>query len=351
MRIAKLSHLPLLTILVGFFSVQSFWVAPVIDAAVTNPVGVIQVTALGNSDTLISIPFKQPAVFNGVIASLSADTLTAGGPVSPGWVVNTWANAYYGFIRSGNVEGAYASIESNTANALVLDAAGSLLEDGPDIDASFSIHPYWTLNSLFPDGAGVHASASAASRSSEIFIPAVAEGINNAAAATYYYLDGMWRKVGGDLNVDAGDTILYPDSYFILRNSIAGSTTVTFAGEVVMSDLSLPVVLGDASPQDNPIGLQRPIEMTLTESGLSSAFETGDQILIWNNAVAKQNRLAGDAVVYTWDGAKWIKDGVDVDVGGDAVFTPGLGFIIRKKAGGGFAEIDWDNAPNYANEP
>ena len=342
MRLAKLSHLPLLTILVGFFSVQAFGIE-----AVTNPVGVLQVTALGDSDTLISIPLKQPAVFNGVIGGLTADTLTAQG--SPGWGVDDWAGAYYGFIRSGNVEGAYASIVSNTADTLTLDAGGSLLEDGPAVDDSVSIHPFWTLNSLFPDGAGVHESPSAGSRSTEIFIPAVAEGINNAADATYYYLGGVWRKVGAPLDADFGDAILYPDSYFILRNDIDISTTVTFTGEVVMSGLSLPVILGDTSQQDNPIGLQRPIEMTLNESGLSGSFEAGDELLIWDNAEKKQNRLAGDATVYTWDGAKWIKDGVDVDVGDDSVFTPGLGFIVRKLAGGGLDEIDWSNLPNYGN--
>ena len=342
MRLAKLSHLPLLSILVGFFSVQAFGTE-----AVTNPVGVIQVTALGDSDTLISIPLKQPAVFNGVIGGLTADTLTAEG--SPRWAANEWAGSYYGFIRSGNVEGAYASIVSNTADTLTLDAGGSLLEDGPALADSVSIHPFWTLSSLFPDGAGVHESPSAASRSSEIFIPAIAEGINNAADATYYYLAGVWRKVGAALDADFGDTILYPDSYFILRNGIPSSTTVTFTGEVVMSGLSLPVVLGDTSEQDNPIGLQRPIEMTLNESGLSATFEAGDTLLIWDNADPKQNRLAADAVSYTWDGGKWIKDGVDVDVGDDAVFTPGLGFIVRKAAGGGLDEIDWSNLPNYGN--
>jgi len=356
MRLAKLSHLPILLILVGVFSVQAFGTEAV--EAVTNPVGIIQVTALGDSDTLISIPLKQPAVFNGVIGGLTADTLTAEG--SPGWAANEWAGSYYGFIRSGNVEGAYASIVSNTADTLTLNGGGSppedliekdlgLLEDGPALADSVSIHPFWTLSSLFPDGAGVHESPSAASRSSEIFIPAIAEGINNAADATYYYLAGVWRKVGAALDADFGDTILYPDSYFILRNGIPSSTTVTFTGEVVMSGLSLPVVLGDTSEQDNPIGLQRPIEMTLNESGLSATFEAGDTLLIWDNADPKQNRLAADAGSYTWDGGKWIKDGVDVDVGDDAVFTPGLGFIVRKAAGGGLDEIDWSNLPNYGN--
>ncbi len=343
MRLANLSRMPLLALLAGLTSVNSFGIE-----ATTNPVGVIQVTALGNSDTLISIPLKQPAVFNGVIAEVGATTITAEG--SPGWGADDWASGFYAFVRSGDIEGAYGEITGNSANAITIDVGdGSLLVDGPAVADSFSIHPYLTLDTLFPSGSGVHASASAGSRDSEVFIPAVDIGINNASEATYYFSNDAWRKVGAPLDQDFGSAVLAPDSYFILRNNIAASTVVTFTGEVVMGGLTLPVVLGDSEKQDNPIGLQRPIEMTLNESGLASAFETGDELLIWDNSVAQQNRLSSTATVYSWDGAKWIKDGVDADVGDDPIFTPGLGFIVRKASGGNLEEIDWGNLPNYGN--
>ena len=343
MRLNKLSRLPLLALLVGLTSVNSFGIE-----ATTNPVGVIQVTALGNSDTLVSIPLKQPAVFNGVINQVGASTIKAEG--APGWTIDEWAVGYYAFVRSGSIAGAYGEITGNTADTITIDVGdGSILVDGPSAPDSFSIHPFLTLDTLFPNGSGVHASASPGARTSEIFIPAFDIGINNAAEATYYYHNGGWRQVGSSLSEDFGSTVLAPDSYFILRNSIATSTTVTFTGEVVMGDLTLPICLGDSSKQDNPIGLQRPIEMTLNESGLSSAFGAGDELLIWDNAVAQQNRLASTASVFTWDSVKWIKDGVDADVGNDPVLVPGNGFIVRKAAGGGLAEIDWSNVPNYGN--
>lgn len=344
MRLANLSRLPLLALLVGLSSVNLFGIE-----ATTNPVGVIQVTALGNSDTLISIPLKQPAVFNGVIADVGASTITAEG--APGWGADDWASGFYVFLRSGAVEGAYGEITGNTANAITIDVGddGTLLVDGPAADDSFSIHPYLTLDTLFPSGSGVHASSSAGSRSSEVFIPAVDLGINNASDATYYFSGDAWRKIGSPLDQDFGSTVLAPDSYFILRNNINTSTTVTFTGEVVMGGLTLPIILGDAEKQDNPIGLQRPIEMTLNQSGLSSAFDSGDELLIWDNSVAQQNRLSSQATVYTWDGAKWIKDGVDADVGDDPILTPGLGFIVRKASGGNLEEVDWNNLPNYGN--
>lgn len=343
MRLAKLSRLPLLIAILGSFSINAF----AIDAT-TNPVGVIQVTALGDSDTILSIPLKQPAVFNGVVNSASGATLTAEG--SPGWDVDEWAGTHYGFVRSGAAAGNYAGISSNTANAITFDVE----EDISDLvqGVSFSIHPFWTLDLLFPEGAGVNASTSHAMRDSEIFIPSFGEGINLAADSTYYYYDGSWRKIGGDLSGDFGGTVLLPDSYFVLRNDLT-STTVTFTGEVVMGDLGLPLVFQDSSQQDNLVGLQRPIEMSLDESGLaaSGVFATGDELLVWDNAQAQQNRLAADATVYTWDGAKWVKDGGSEDVGAELVFTPGTGFIIRKATGAEVNEVNWVNNPNYVNQP
>jgi len=339
MRLAKLSRLPLLFTIIGSFAVQAFGIE-----AVTNPVGVIQVTALGDSDTLVSIPLKQPAVFNGVVNSTSGAVLTAEG--SPGWSADEWADTHYAFLRSGSAAGFYAAIAGNAADSLTLDVDD--LNDVAQGD-SFSIHPFWTLDLLFPQGTGVHASTSHANRDSEIFIPAFGEGINLAAEATYYFYDGAWRKIGGDLTGDYGGTTLLPDSYFVLRNDIASDTTVTFTGEVVMGDLGLPLVFTDASEQDNIVGLQRPIEMTLAESGLDAAFVAGDQLLVWDQDTAEQNRLASTATVYTWDGAKWVKDGGTEDAGGDMIFTPGRGFIIRKAVGGEMNEVDWTNSPNYGN--
>lgn len=335
MRLAKLSRLPLLIAVIGSFSLNAFAIE-----ATTNPVGVIQVSALGESDSLVSIPLKQPAVFNGVVASTAANVLTAEG--SPGWTTDEWADSHYGFMRSGTAAGAYAGITANTANSITLDT--DTLDDLVQGD-SFSIHPFWTLDLLFPDGAGVNAASSHADRDSEIFIPSFGEGINLAADATYYYYDGAWKKVGGDLSGDFGGTVLLPDSYFILRNNSASSTTVTFTGEVVMGDLNLPLISSDQTDQDNIVGLQRPIEMTLDESGLGASLASGDQLLVWDLAQAKKNRLAADATVYTWDGAAWSGGTAG---GADEVFSPGVGVLIRRVQGT-LEEVDWSNSPNYGN--
>ena len=344
MRLANLFRTLLPTILFGFVATQTYGVE-----AVTNPVGVIQKTALGDSDTALSIPLKLPAEFNGVVSGAPAgSTVTAAG--SPGWTADEWAGGgYYAFLRSGAAAGNYATITANDADSLTLD-----VEDLIDVvdGNSFSIHPYWTLGLLFPGGDGVNPSTSHVERDSEIFMPDSSSiGINLAAESTFYYYDGAFRRVGAALDSVHDDTILYPDSYFILRNNTSSSTTVTFTGEVVMGDLGLPILFQDDGQQDNIVGLQRPIEMSLDESGLASsgAFEAGDELLVWDDTVAAKNRLASTATVYTWSGAIWQINNAGDDVGSDLVFTPGKGFIIRKADGSEISDVDWLNSPNYGN--
>lgn len=154
-------------------------------------------------------------------------------------------------------------------------------------------------------------------------------------------------QIGGDLSGDFGPTMLAPDSYFVLRNSTTSGSVVTFTGEVIMGGLGLPIMSLSDSGQDNGVGLQRPIEMTLTDSGL--VLGAGDELLVWDQTVAGYNRLYSDAIKYLHDGAKWVnKDAPETDAGGDEVFIPGRGFIIRK-ASGVEEEIDWINLPNYGN--
>ena len=338
MRLAKLSRLPLLIVILGSFTSNAFAIE-----ATTNPVGVIQKEALGDSDTIVSIPLKQPAVFNGVIASISGAVLTAEG--SPGWAADEWAGAYYAFARSGDAEGRYGALVGNTANSIEFE--DSLDDSGLAPGDSFSIHPFWTLDSLFPEGAGVHESANHVERDTEIFVPNNEDiGINLGAEAIYYYEDGAFRRVGGGLDEDAGSSILLPDTYFVVRHNISNATTITFTGEVVMTNLSVPLFATDLGEQDNTVGLQRPIEMTLDESGLGASLAAGDQLLVWDDSVADKDRPLAEATVYTWDGAAWSGG---VAGGADQVFIPGRGVLIRRAATGAVEEVDWSNPPNYGN--
>ena len=176
-------------------------------------------------------------------------------------------------------------------------------------------------------------------------------GINLAAYSTYYYLDGEWKKVGGDLSRDYRDDILLPDSYFIVRHNTSNSTTITFTGEVIVGNIALPIVSQDISEQDNIIGLQRPIEMTLDQSDLGPNLGANDALYVWDHTVAQKNRLIANAEKYTYDKATstWHKNSGAADVGSEQVFLPGFGFIVRKGVNTEVDELIWTNVPNYGN--
>lgn len=327
---------------IGFFTSQADGIE-----ATTNPVGIIQISAPGNSDTLVSLPLIQPAVFNGVVGSYSGSAVTVSG--SPGWTEDAWANGHYAFWRSGQLEGHYATIRENTADTLTLDADADTLAVVAAGDR-VSIHAYWTLGTLFPGGEGVNAATSHVMRDTEImFQDPNAIGINQAADSIYYYLDGEWKNVGGDLNGDYSDTIIPPDGFFIVRHNTANATTITFTGEVIMGRIALPLVFQDLSDQDNIVGLQRPIEMTLDESGLGPNLGPGDALYVWDQSAAQQNRMIANADKYTYDGTAWSKnDGTD-NVGSEQVFRPGVGFVIRKAIDTEVNQVIWVNEPNYGN--
>ncbi len=314
--------------------------------ATTNPVGVIQISAPGNSDTLVSLPLIQPAVFNGIVASRSGAEVTVSG--SPGWTEGAWAEGYYAFARSGELEGYFATIDGNTADTLTLDITAETLA-GLAAGDRLSIHPYWTLGTLFPGGEGVNAATSHVMRDTEImFMDPNAVGVNLAADTIYYYLNGEWKMVGGDFNADYRNTAIVPDGFFIVRHNTATATTITFTGEVIMGKIALPLLFLDNSDQDNILGLQRPIEMTLDESGLGPNLGSGDALYVWDQTVPQQNRLISNADKYTYDGT-WHKNDGAADVGSEQVFLPGFGFVIRKAMNADQNNVIWVNNPNYGN--
>lgn len=50
-------------------------------------------------------------------------------------------------------------------------------------------------------------------------------GINRAPAATYYYYNSAWRKVGASVSTDYGSTVIPAGSGFIIRKATNGSST------------------------------------------------------------------------------------------------------------------------------
>ncbi|MGZ5505085.1 MAG: TIGR02597 family protein [Limisphaerales bacterium] len=324
---------------------------------VSDPVGFIKLSLLGNSDTFVSLPFARPGATRIIVSSVAGNVVTADG--SPNWTANqfvyasgTQSNTYYARFGSGATEGRIYQVTANTANTLTLSLGSDTLSSVAVGDV-ISIEPYWTLNTVFPNGAGVIASPLAGNRYTELFIPnSDASGINLSASKVYFFNAGIWKQVS-DASNNHNDDVLQPNSHFIVRHNVGTNTTAMTLGSVITAKLAITLRAQPTVSQDNYIGLARPVAASLNDSGLvtSGAFSASplpgsrtDELLIFNNAAIGHNKSAS-ADYYYWNNA-WRQVGAgSTDVGANLIFQPGNAVIIRKYTNS--ISPVWTNSPNW----
>jgi uncharacterized protein (TIGR02597 family) len=310
-------------------------------AQTSDIAGFVNLRLLSNSDTFVSIPFVRPAVAIANVASVSANVVTVSGG---GWTAGQFVynpasqtNSYYARFLSGNAAGKIFPIITNSTASVSLNLGNDSLNNVVSGD-QFSIEPYWTLASVFPNGAGINASPLAGSRNTELLVPDfTSSGMNLSAAAVYFFNGGLWKRVGQG-NTNFNDTILYPNTHFIVRHNVATNTVLTTGGLVAASPLAVALRTTTTNHQDNSICLVRPVSVTLNASQLisSGAFASSplpgsrtDELLTFDNTIAQKNKSSAN-VYYYWSNA-WRRVGSGTnDFGNNAIFTPGTGFIIRK---------------------
>jgi len=344
---------------IGIWLVICFFIQLSLVAAnvTTEPTGFYKVALLGSSDTFVSLPFARAKAACGLVQSVSGNVVTVKN--SPGWstsqfvyVAVTQPNSYYIYFRNGAKEGNTYTVTANGTDTLTVNLNGDTLA-GLNANDRFDVIPYWTLGTVFPGGQGVNISPAPGTRTTEVLIPDLSgTGINLSSSKTYYFWTGAWRQVGqGTLIKD--DDVLLPDAYFIVRHNIAGNTTLTVKGSVLMSKWAVPLAKSPSTKQDNAAALPRPVPVTLTESALfeSGAFAASptpgnrtDELLTFDNTITGINKSASSTYYY-WNGA-WRRVGAGTaDVGTDVAFAPGTGVIIRKNTGSGTAL--WLKPPTY----
>ncbi|MDB6057714.1 MAG: hypothetical protein JWO95_1558 [Verrucomicrobiales bacterium] len=326
----------------------------------TRPAGFVALSLLGNSDTFISMPFLRPAASTATIVSAAGNVITVaqdnGLPLAANqfvYVSGSQSNTYYVRFASGALDGMIFPVISNDTNSLTLNLNGNSLSGVVTNDLVF-VEPYWTLNSVFPNGTGVNVSPTVGNRNTEILMPDLTTtGINLSAARIYFFNNGLWKQVGQG-SVDHGDDTVQPNTPFIVRHNVSTNTSLFAAGNVNAANIAITLnIPPDASSkQDNYIGLMRPVTLTLDDSQLisSGAFVASpvpgsriDELLVFDHTVAAKNKSSA-SIYYYWNGA-WRRVGAgSTVVGTDPVFTPGTGVILRK---GTNTPATWVNTPNY----
>ncbi len=321
----------------------------------TDPVGFTTTTLLGSSDTYVSSPFTRVPEFVGALASTTANTITVSGSpwvASPAQFVYAGAqrNHYYVLIGpgAGAKEGHTYPITGNTSNTLTV--ATTALDDASGIPAGtqITIIPNWTPATIFPAsdvGVSFTATTSIATYKTLIRVPNYsAPGINLPYGAEYYFMSGAWQRISPAAVGD--DDALLPDGYFVVRNQNGAPTLpLTNLGSVLLKKIAAPLLTAASPGQDNPLGIVRPLDVSLDATGLSAAFTATDQLLLFNNAVAAFDKAPSATYFYN---TRWrlTGDASSSDRGSD-IIPMGAGFVVRKING---ASNFWTNAfPVTAN--
>ncbi|MBK1792472.1 TIGR02597 family protein [Persicirhabdus sediminis] len=339
-------------------------------SATSEPVGYNTVTCLPDSDTVLSAPLTAEKAHQGAISA--APTENADQAVltfsDTSFDTDAFASLYYVTFTSGNKVGNYYQVLSNTDNSITVALNGdTLLASGNAVQSgdSLVVAKFWTLDTLFPPADQVtvveSSSTSARNRRTQILLPdSVSKGINLAPNRVMYLSGGAWLEATNS-NVEAGSTIIWPDSYFIVRHpsSVTEATTYTISGGVDMNpSIKIPLFTNTDSKQDNFIAIPRPVGVKLKDLGLheteafvssssTSARNRKDTILVYDNNNPGLNK-APSKIYYYVSGSpgNWVDAG-DGSVSDDVELEASQGFIIRKAETVDGATVFWNNTPTY----
>jgi uncharacterized protein (TIGR02597 family) len=350
------------SLLFSGLAAASLLLAPIANAqsATTEPVGFTTNSLLANSDSFISLPFIRPPAFVGGIQSAAGTTITVSG--SP-WTANqfvyaagTQPNRYYALIgpaaAANPKEGHTYPIIGNGTNTLTVDLGADSLTGIP-MNAQLSVIPNWTLATAFPasdQNVSFTPTTVVGTYKTQIRVPdASASGINQPYT-TYYFRNNAWHVIGDDVT-DRGDDPFMPDSYFVVRNENGAPTLpLVSLGGVLLKKLAVPLATSTTTAQDNPVSLLRPLDVALNATGLNAtdgSFLNGDQLLVFNNAVAAFDK-APSAIYVQAAGVTegpWRRVGDTTTDRGGEIIPSGTGFIIRKAISDGQPDFWTNNFP------
>lgn len=332
------------------------------ETAYTTPVGYTTLGVPANTDTNISIPLQSSAAWAGVSTGISGSTVSV---AASSYTAGQYATGGYMLqVTSGALIGRVFPITANTTDSVTVDPVGAsdLQTQGFATGNSFVIRPFWTLDSLFPSGAGVGASSDPFSPSSLVlFNDNALTGLNRGATGFFFYYDG---SQGGDAGwYDANDLgagpqggkTVKPSDVVTIRNLNGSPLSMTVTGEVP-SVASANLVISDTQANDSFAQLPFPVDTSLAQSQLfesgavsdsSDPFSPTDIVLTFDSAGTGLNPGAS-GFYFHYDGSQGGDAGwYDLnDLGGGVIGTnpvlkTGSFIIIRKAAGVALQANTW----------
>ena len=150
----------------------------------SDVVGYMKTTVKSHSDLNISVPFVKEIFLSSKISQVQNGEILLSHTVG-----NIEEGKYFIHLTTGALAGQWFTIIYATANSILvhedIEKMGALAED------EFNILPFWTLDTLFPDGGNIPKSPNVFSPTSQLLTYNVnADGINISPSNAYIYHSG-----------------------------------------------------------------------------------------------------------------------------------------------------------------
>jgi uncharacterized protein (TIGR02597 family) len=325
--------------------------------ATTDPVGFVNYTVRAVSDQNLGVPMLPAALYTGVATAVSATQVSAAN-------VPAISSTSYLVVTSGPAQGLWEAVSSSTNSTITLASAIT----GFSANHSFTVRPFWTLSTLFPNGGGVPATADVFNPTGLVFTYDPSRtGINLSSANQYMYHSGSpdypagWYDAGDPDGGLKNNLAISPETYITVRNPTSSNVTLSFVGSVPTTKFALDVVSRLAGPQDNLVFNKFPADVTLGASDLASSgavapttdvFNPGDLLLVFNFNNSGINPSSSSQYMYHSGSpdypAGWYDAGdPDGGIKNGVVIPAGSSLVIRKVAGTSSA-VSWNPSTPYS---
>jgi uncharacterized protein (TIGR02597 family) len=285
-------------------------------ARAAQVVGFNKVAVPASSDVRLTVPFTQKAEGEFTVSGVSGSTVNVSEAVS-----GSYANSYYVRFTTGNGQGLWATITANNSNSFTVAAADAAAVAYAQTGDKVRVYKHQTLGSVFP--AALYNLSFINGTSVLIYdnnIAAMAQNKSSSKAASYT-TSGGGRWSGSGVN---SNTILKPETLFILRNSSSKTLTMVTLGKVA----DYPVSMLIAPAGDLVIGSGYPVPVVLKNSGLGGT--TNRQVMFYDSSATGQNKSASKIASYTTSGGgRWTGSGVT----GNELIKPSESVTFRLPAG------------------
>jgi uncharacterized protein (TIGR02597 family) len=272
-----------------------------------NVEGYVKVTVPANSDVLVTAPMTQTPVGMFTATNSGSTNVTVSAGSSP--MTGQYQTTYYARFITGNAAGLWSTITTDGVDSFTLadSAVASYVRSGD----TFRVYPHNTVGTVFSAARKEMSYTGGSTAGTQILLyNNAAAGQNKSPGTTVSYVDAV-------NNWGAPNTILPPDTAFIIRNRAARDLTYVQSGTV--PDYPVSYILPASTAKDIIVGDGYPVTSSVGKTGFGGVNR---QILLFNNGLVGQNKSPSKTVTYV--GSPIFNWGSNDDIVGTA------GFIFRQ---------------------